>query len=212
MFEEKIITKCGYIETTLPFAYYNDLLNNINNYNFEEKFNYSLAGQIKEEKLFDNQYIPKEIKKIIIGGCEKYIETFGHSALFDKTNPNIKLNFLNSWINFQKKGEYNPIHYHSGDLVYVIWIKVPYDLMEEMNHPSSINSNAKCASCFSFANIVNPYSHFANMQINVDKSYEGKMIIFHARMEHLVYPFFTSDEYRISMSGNLSITFDEQKK
>jgi hypothetical protein len=39
--------------------------------------------------------------------------------------------------------------------------------------------------------------------IPVDKSFEGKMLMFSASQYHAVYPFYTSDEERITVSGNL---------
>ena len=33
----------------------------------------------------------------------------------------------------------------------------------------------------------------------------GKMILFPSKIYHQVYPFYTSDEYRISISGNVSL-------
>ena len=196
------------METSLPFAYFNDLLINIDSYDFEKKFNDGLAGQIENEKLFTYDLIPNEVKSIILDGCHEYIEKFGHSCFKGINNKNYRLDFLQSWVNFQKKTEYNPIHWHHGDLVFVIWIKIPYNLNDELNYKSSAESNHKVASKFEFANISNPFSSIANKILHIDKSYEGKLIIFHADMEHTVYPFFTSDEYRISMSGNLKIVFE----
>ena len=37
----------------------------------------------------------------------------------------------------------------------------------------------------------------------VDNKYEGKMALFPASLNHQVYPFYTSDEYRITISGNI---------
>ena len=123
--------------------------------------------------------------------------------------PKYKLEFIDTWVNFQKKYEYNPVHHHSGDLVFVIWIKIPYKLQDELNHPSSIMSNSGAASKFQFTNISNKFSNISKNLLDIDESFEGKMIIFHSKMEHTVYPFFTSDEYRISMSGNLKIVFED---
>ena len=39
--------------------------------------------------------------------------------------------------------------------------------------------------------------------LNVDKSYEGKILVFPAELMHSVNPFYTSDEYRITVSGNV---------
>ncbi|BCU96073.1 MAG: hypothetical protein CM15mV11_1480 [Caudoviricetes sp.] len=41
--------------------------------------------------------------------------------------------------------------------------------------------------------------------IPLDKNYEWKMVLFPSRMYHGVNPFYTSDEYRVSISGNLYI-------
>jgi len=205
MFQEKIITKVGYIETTLPFTFFNELLMNIDSYEFKKTMNDNLAGQIENEKWFDYDLIPKGVKKIILDGCHEYIKVFGHNYFKSNSSKNYNLNFLNSWVNFQRKGEYNPIHWHYGDLVFVIWIKIPYELEDELNHKSSVGSNHKVASKFEFANISNRFSNIINRILDVDKSYEGRLIIFHADMEHTVYPFLTSNDDRVSMSGNLKI-------
>ena len=41
--------------------------------------------------------------------------------------------------------------------------------------------------------------------VPVDKTYEGTIVMFPSEMLHAVYPFYTSDDYRISVSGNLRI-------
>ena len=37
----------------------------------------------------------------------------------------------------------------------------------------------------------------------VDKSFEWKMVFFPARLNHGVNPFYTSDDHRVSISGNV---------
>lgn len=207
MFVEKIITKIGYLECTLPFPYFNKLLININNRVNGSKANHRLAGQIENEEDLSLDLIPENVKKIIKNGCHQYVEIFGLKEI--KKFRNYDFQFESSWINFQKKGEYNPIHNHTGSLVFVIWLQIPYNLEDEYNHPSSINSNSKSASLFEFANISNQFTDGINSSIKIDKTYEGKMIIFPSDMDHTVYPFFTSDEYRISMSGNLHLVEKE---
>jgi hypothetical protein len=41
--------------------------------------------------------------------------------------------------------------------------------------------------------------------IRADKKYEGKICIFPSYLHHSVFPFYSSDEYRISIAGNLKI-------
>ena len=41
--------------------------------------------------------------------------------------------------------------------------------------------------------------------INVDKTWEWKIVFFPARLNHGVNPFYTTDNTRISISGNLYV-------
>ena len=108
------------------------------------------------------------------------------------------------WANFQKKYEHNPLHNHGGALSFVIWHKIPYDIEEERKVPSLNRGNTNCAGVFTFN-----YPNFlmkggvSQHHLIVDKSKEGHFILFPSFMQHAVYPFYTSDEYRISISGNL---------
>ena len=47
------------------------------------------------------------------------------------------------------------------------------------------------------------------MALPVDKTWEGMMLMFPSKLHHSVYPFYTSDEKRISVSGNISIKAKE---
>jgi len=43
----------------------------------------------------------------------------------------------------------------------------------------------------------------ATENIPVDRKYEGVICIFPSTVNHMVYPFKTSDDFRISVSGNI---------
>lgn len=108
------------------------------------------------------------------------------------------------WVNFQKKYEFNPIHNHSGFASFIIFVNIPYDLKEEEDyfkviHQSSIKHTSKLA----FLNYQPHDGVVYPKPINVDKSFEGKMLMFSNKHLHMVYPFYTSDGYRITISGNL---------
>ena len=47
------------------------------------------------------------------------------------------------------------------------------------------------------------WGRISSHSLNLDKSCEGKIAIFPSVLNHIVYPFHTSDNYRISVSGNL---------
>ena len=96
------------------------------------------------------------------------------------------------WVNFQKKGEFNPIHNHGGVVSAVVFIKIPKELDEERK---TTTYTAKASGCLEFL--------YMGQHIVV-KPKEAMMFLFPAYLQHAVYPYH-SDVERVSMSFN----FDE---
>lgn len=168
-----------------------------NNFN-SIKINAKLAGHIKHEyKLPEN----KALKQFILYSCILYHETYKNGLEKKEIK---KADFSDIWVNFQKKTEFNPVHDHSGDYSFVIWHKIPFFYEEEIKNESSIQSTNPPVSAFQFQ-YVNSIGRLNTETLQVDKQWEGKMIVFPASLHHCVYPFYTSDEYRISIAGNLTI-------
>jgi hypothetical protein len=44
------------------------------------------------------------------------------------------------------------------------------------------------------------------MSLPVDETWEGKFAVFPAELHHQVYPFYSTDEVRISLSGNFRVS------
>lgn len=115
--------------------------------------------------------------------------------------PTFKVQSL--WVNFQKKHEFNPFHGHSGALSFVLWMKIPYTYEDECNTPNTqVLGNQPCSGSFSFyyTSVLGTVSHYDYL---LDPSWEGTLLVFPAVLSHQVYPFYTSDEERISISGNI---------
>jgi hypothetical protein len=153
-------------------------------------FNKRLAGQIKGEFGLEFSDASKQL-----------IEFLG--AEYIKKNKMVieqPVKFQEAWMNLQVKHEYNPLHDHSGVLSWVIWVNIPYDLEEELKtFPDAKNQDASMFS-FVYTNVLGEISTF---NLRIDKSWEGRMVIFPAKMKHMVAPFYTSDGIRISVAGNL---------
>ena len=58
------------------------------------------------------------------------------------------------------------------------------------------------AGYFSFLG-TNEMGRIQTYDLPVDNSWQGKMALFPADLNHQVYPFYTSDEERITISGNV---------
>ena len=95
------------------------------------------------------------------------------------------------WVNFQKKGECNPLHNHTGILSAVVFIKIPKEIEEERKNSDYI---WKTAGCLEFV--------YNNQHIIVNPR-EAMMYLFPAYLLHAVYPYH-SDVERISMSFNFN--------
>lgn len=104
------------------------------------------------------------------------------------------------WVNYQNKYEFNPLHKHSGIYSFVIWLKIPTSHLKENEHNVS---NTKVKGDFGFQ-LMNTLGEMEAYSYDMDSSWEGKMLFFPSPMHHEVYPFYTSDEQRISIAGNVS--------
>ena len=106
----------------------------------------------------------------------------------------------NIWVNFQKKHQWLPMHMHNALYSFIIYINIPYDLKEELNHPDF--QTAKTGSCINFI-YNNVVGRISKLEIALNKEWEGSIIFFPGDLNHVVYPFVTSDGYRISVAGNV---------
>ena len=103
------------------------------------------------------------------------------------------------WVNFQEKHQFNPLHSHTGIFSFVIWMDIPYKLEDEYNLPWVKGSNSPRASNFMFVDSMG-----MTTPLEVDKSFEGVCCFFPSSLKHMVYPFYTSNLKRVSISGNIS--------
>jgi hypothetical protein len=107
------------------------------------------------------------------------------------------------WVNFQEKHEFNPVHDHTGVFSFVIWVKIPYNLKNETALSPGANSAQPLAGHFSFyyTSVLGHLSHFS---IPADETMENTLLIFPSKLNHSVYPFYSSEDFRISVSGNIA--------
>lgn len=108
------------------------------------------------------------------------------------------------WVNFQKKYEFNPLHDHHGVYSFVIWMKIPSDFEKESQIPIAKKSNRACANTFQFI-YTTALGGLGTHIYRLSKKDEGTMLFFPARLNHVVYPFYLSNGYRVSVAGNISI-------
>ena len=164
------------------------------------KMNKTLAGQIEKEYQLEKSkpHIVPYLQEMARQYCKHWDYYPG------RTLGNRDLVVDSLWVNMQQKTEYNPIHNHDGALSYVCWMKVPYTLEDELNQKHSKDSRTKEFSAsfqFIYSSVL---GKVVNEILNVENGWEGRVCMFPAELLHVVYPFYTSNGYRISIAGNLS--------
>ena len=152
-----------------------------------------LVSQIKDEVKLNDTFIKKNLSKELIKNIRKYLEVSGVS--------NIKeIKIIKLWVVRQFKNEYNPIHYHSGQLSGVGYLKIP----KNMNQNKVVkNKKVKTNGTIDF---INGQKNFLSKSIYNLNPKIGDLLIFPNYLMHAAYPFNVDGERR-SFSFNAKITF-----
>ena len=158
-----------------------------------KKIDYSskLASQIKNELKISNSFIKKYLEKELIKNINKF--------LYNDKIKNIKeIKILNLWVVRQFKGEYNPIHYHEGDLSGVGYLKLPKGMT---NNKMVKNKKLKTNGTIDF---INGQKGFLSKSIYNVVPKIRDLLIFPNYLMHTAYPFNIKGERR-SFSFNAKI-------
>ena len=113
---------------------------------------------------------------------------------------------LNSfWVNYQFENEFNPYHDHSGVYSFAIWLKIPYSWDKQKLLPQFSDMREQDIKVGNFEfEYINTLGDVNNAVYRLSPKSEGTMLFFPARLRHCVYPFYETDQPRISIAGNLS--------
>jgi len=160
-----------------------------------KKIDYSskLASQIKNELKISDKFIKRNLEKELRTSIRKFL-----------SNENIKnikeIKILNLWVVRQFKGEYNPIHYHEGDLSGVGYLILPKGMtVNRMVKNKKLKTNGTI-------DFINGQKGFLSKSIyNVVPKIKD-LLIFPNYLMHTAYPFNIEGERR-SFSFNAKIFF-----
>ena len=204
MFNHSHLPNVGLTNGTIPPNIYQVLNQEIvdihNDDSNTPKMNPSLAGQLtKEYQLTKSRQLLDPFLEEMGRAYQK--KWYGFNSSKESDNNDLKVESV--WVNMQKKLEVNPLHNHDGTLSFVAWLYVPFKLEDERNMPNCKNSRTvELASTFQFV-YTTALGKIANAPLFVENGWEGKICMFPSELLHIVYPFQTSDDYRISIAGNL---------
>ena len=152
-----------------------------------------LASQIKNEIKLPNSFIEKNLSKELIKNIKNYLK----ASEIEKIK---EIKIINLWVVKQLKNEYNPIHYHSGQLSGVGYLKIP----KNMNQNKTVkNKKIKTNGTIDF---INGQRNFLSKSIYNLNPRVGDLMLFPNYLMHTAYPF-NIDAERRSFSFNVKILF-----
>ena len=146
-----------------------------------------LVGQVQQEIELKNKFIKKNLKNFISKSINQYLK-----KNLNKKSKNIKIK--NLWVVRQFKNEYNPVHFHDGDVSGVGYLKIPSNLTK---------SNKKIKTNGTIDFIYGSKSFLSDSIFN-HKPKVGDLILFPNYLMHTAYPFKSKGERR-SFSFNIEI-------
>ena len=152
-----------------------------------------LASQIKNELKLTNSFIEKNLSKELIKNIKNYLK----ASEIEKIK---EIKIINLWVVKQLKNEYNPIHYHDGQLSGVGYLKIP----KNMNQNKTIkNKKLRTNGTIDF---INGQRSFLSKSIYNLNPKVGDLVLFPNYLMHTAYPF-NIDAERRSFSFNVKILF-----
>ena len=182
-------------KTKLSHKFFNVLNKEFDKKSKSKKIDYSskLASQIKKELKISRKFIERNLERELKQNIIKFLSN-------EKIKDIKKIEILNLWVVRQFKGEYNPIHYHEGDLSGVGYLKLPKGMT---NNKMVKNKKIKTNGTIDF---INGQRGFLSKSIYNVIPKVRDLIIFPNYLMHTAYPFNIEGERR-SFSFNVKITF-----
>ena len=180
-------------KTKISKKFLDKLNNEFNIKSNSKKIDYSskLASQIKNELKISNKFIKINLEKELIQNINKFLSN-------DKIKNVKKVKIINLWVIRQFKSEYNPIHYHEGDLSGVGYLKLPKGMT---NNKMVNNKKLKTNGTIDF---INGQRGFLSKSIYNVVPKIRDLLIFPNYLMHTAYPFNIEGERR-SFSFNAKI-------
>ena len=158
----------------------------------------NLAGNVQQEFKLENRFIEQSKWGVFLSNCAK-------AWIKQTLNQEItKFQLISSWIVRQFKNEYNPIHYHGGQISGVGYLKVPKDMGQTVQKNKKVQHNGKLV-------LIDGSKKFLCNPTFVITPKIGEFYFFPSYMMHTVYPFSDTSEERRSVSFNAKID-DEAAK
>ena len=157
-----------------------------------------LIGKVQQEFLMEVDFM-KKIK------WAEFLASNVSNWVKEELKREIKnFELIESWVVRQFKNDYNPVHWHTGDISGVGYLKVPSNLGNTSQPDKKTNENGKLQLIFGSPNLFSKSTFLVKPEL-------GDFYLFPNYLMHTVYPFNVEGERR-SFSFNAKIFYTKNKK
>jgi len=175
----------------------------------------TLAGNISKslyvqdkDNFFYNKYLKELSEHRFYQDWNNY-----YDIVVTESKPPVVFELKRLWVNYQKQYEFNPPHRHDGYFSFVVFMKIPTHWKEQHALPASVSAESPCASDFQFLGPMDGSPNILqNQNIPLCPDDEGRMLFFPAWLSHQVFPFYGTEEERITIAGNIVEVKPEQEE
>ena len=153
-----------------------------------------LIGKVQQEFLMEVDFMKK------IKWAEFLASNVSSWAKEDLKKEIKNFQLIKSWVVRQFKNDYNPVHWHTGDISGVGYLKVPSNLGSTSQPDKKTNENGKLQLISGSPNLFSKSTYLVKPEL-------GDFYLFPNYLMHTVYPFSGTDEERRSVSFNAKVEF-----
>lgn len=186
----------GVYTTDLPASLFDEIKKDIDRLDGASKITSSLSAPGTPDHYRLSPAVEDKLTWFVREMIEQYMQDdpYVGSAMMTVRVPHLEFN--QPWVNIQKQNEFVPNHIHEGILSYVVWVQIPEAI--SFKNPTDVSGHFE----FTYSNIL---GKAIGKTVGLDKTFEGKIMLFPAGLRHCVYPFLNSEDTRISISGNVML-------
>ena len=156
----------------------------------KKDYSKKLVGEVYQEIELSKNFINRKLKNFIQAKVKNYLKNTIHKTAS-------KVDIKNFWVVRQFKNEYNPVHYHDGNISGVGYLKIP----------KYLNYSKKKKKTNGTIDFINGSRMFLNNSIYNHLPKVGDLILFPNYLMHTAYPFIVDGERR---SSSFNIELDKK--
>ena len=163
--------------------------------------------------VIDSQYtymMPQKLVNFLTAVANDYVQRYEFASNYGNPYVEVKVSQV-SKINPQRKYEFRSSEYN-GDhsLEWILFMQIPYNSEDENRISSFIEAGTNFTSKLEFT--YNTYNGGMKSHcIDLDKSVEGTLLMYPAYLKNVMYPFYSSDDYRVFLTGKIWTTNLQRK-